>query len=108
MLSADLIALLDDTFVDTYPLSDAIDFDYFVNVQVLSMRGRLDEQAHVTARWTIYRGDDKANPIAVRIGQYVGDVEGPGYKHYVVALRIQLRKLAEDIAKAIGEAPGRG
>ena len=100
VIAVNLSNMLETNRVFRIPRRDqAIPLAYRVEVGIARFDGTLDKEVRLTARWTLYNGDDQ--PLLTRVTIVSEPTGGPGYEPFIAALNRSLHALSREIADAI-------
>ena len=100
VIGVNLSNMLNTNRVFRIPLRDrAIPLAYRVTVAIARFDGTLEGDARLTARWTLFRGDDQ--PLLTRVTIVSEPADGSDYDHLIAALNRSLQALSREIADAI-------
>jgi uncharacterized lipoprotein YmbA len=100
VIAVNLSNMLDTNRVFRVPRRDrAIPLAFRVAVVIARFDGTLGGDARLTARWTLYRGDDK--PLLTKVSIVSEPSGGSGYDNLIRAQNRALQALSREIAEAI-------
>lgn len=83
----------------------AIPVDYTVDIEIISFERDWNNAVQLVARWTLFRGDEKAL-LTMRRSQIEQPAAGPDYDSTVAAMSRALGELTREIAVAIDQSRG--
>jgi uncharacterized lipoprotein YmbA len=100
VIAVNLSNMLETNRVFRVPRRDrAIPLAFRVAVGIARFDGTLGGDARLTARWTLYRGDDK--PLLTKVSIVSEPSGGSGYDNLIRAQNRALQALSREIAEAI-------
>ena len=100
VIAVNLSNMLDTNRVFRVPRRDrAIPLAFRVAVAIARFDGAIGGDARLTARWTLYRQNDK--PLLTRVTIVTEPAGGPGYDNLIAAQNRALQALSREIAEAI-------
>jgi len=100
VIAVNLSNLLDTNRVYRIPRRDRdIPLSFRVAVGIARFDGALGGDVHLTARWTLYRQEDK--PLLTKVTIVAEPAGGPGYDNLIAAQNRALKALSGEIAKAV-------
>jgi len=100
VIAVNLSNMLDTNRVFRFPRRDrAVPLAFRVAVGIARFDGTLGGEAHLTARWTLYRGTDK--PLLTKVTIIDEPAGGPGYDNLIAAQNRALQALSREIAEAV-------
>jgi uncharacterized lipoprotein YmbA len=100
VIAVNLSNMLETNRVFRVPRRDrAIPLAFRVAVVIARFDGALGGDAQLTARWTLYRRDDR--PVLTRVTIVTEPAGGPGYDNLIVAQNRALQSLSREIAEAV-------
>lgn len=105
VLSQNLAALLRTDRILTYPWQVELEPACRVGVEMLRFELAEDRTAHLSARWAIWRANEKG-PTAVKESTLARPVDGAGAEATVAALSRLLGDLSREIAKGVEAVSG--
>jgi len=102
VLTHDLSALLPEAYVDAFPWSERMQFDYQIQLELLTMSGEFGKNVELVAQWTLYRGSNSLNMVTRQTAAY----QAPLGKNHDYAVLVQtysklIAELSKDVAEAI-------
>jgi uncharacterized lipoprotein YmbA len=103
VLAENIGFLLPTDHIYFYPWRTSAPIDYQVVLDVVRCDGRLEEDARLVVRWSVYGGPEKT-PLAVTRSSIREPVTGPDYTALVAAQSRALTKLSQEIVAAIHAA----
>jgi uncharacterized lipoprotein YmbA len=100
ILAENLTLLLDTKDIVVYPWGGGVEIDYQVVVEVGSFDAVLEQNATLSARWKLRKGD-QGKVLEGKRSVFTEPIGGQGYEMVVAALNRTLEALSREIATAI-------
>lgn len=100
VIAENLSRILSGDSAEAFPAAGSIPYQYSVDLEIMRLDGKMNDQATLTARWAIF-GPDDGELIHLRKSEYREAVNGDSYKDLVLAYSRAVEKLCRDIAEVL-------